>query len=63
MVLVSFWIDDEKAKRVHTQLIFGNVMYRIMEVSELGKPCALKNQRRVHVSMRGHYKGQHAHQV
>jgi hypothetical protein len=54
----------KKTKRGGTQVIVGDVMYQITEVSELGEPCAPKtNQRQVRVLMRGHCKGQRAHQV
>jgi hypothetical protein len=32
----------EKSKRGRTQLIIGDVMYSITQVSELGQPCAPK---------------------
>jgi hypothetical protein len=53
----------KKSKRGRTQLIIGDVMYCITEVSELGQPCDPKNQGQVRVSMRGHCKGQRGHQV
>jgi hypothetical protein len=54
----------KKSERCRTQLIVGDVMYRITEVSELGQPVApKKSQGQVRVSMRGNCKGQRAHQV
>jgi hypothetical protein len=32
----------KKSKRGRTQLIVGDVMYHITEVSDLGQPCAPK---------------------
>jgi hypothetical protein len=45
MVLVGYWIDDEKYKRGRTQLIIGDVMYRNTKVSKLGQTCAPKKSR------------------
>jgi hypothetical protein len=64
MVLVGFWIDDEKVQeRSYT------TNRRRCDVSYHGGVrawpalCSKKNQGQVRVSMRGHCKGQHAHQV
>jgi hypothetical protein len=43
----------KKSKRGRTQLIIGDVMYRITEVSELGQPCAPKKVKDKFVSQCG----------
>jgi hypothetical protein len=53
LILVGFWIDDEKVQERSYTTNRCDVMYRITEVSELGQPCAPKKVKDKFVSQCG----------
>jgi hypothetical protein len=53
LILVGSGSTMKKSNIGSTQLIIGDVMYRITEVSELGQPCAPKKVKGKFVSQCG----------